>query len=218
MARRLPAARLAAAAVAALAGTGCTSTAVSSSPSPSTATVPTVTTASPGRLMSSAPVPAVTSWGGPVTVIIAGLPTRPVLAPGGAPLTFTVTLQNPGTRVFRGITPVVSMGHCACTGGPVALAPQGSLQQQDPATGRWHSVRYNPEGGGTDFLLVVQQPGITLAARSSVSFTFRVRFSRHQQRPLRGGATAIDVSVVQLPAHAPLGTVPTVSIPVQVLA
>lgn len=202
------------AALATLAVTGCAG--ATGQGRTTAATSPATASINPGGPISPAPGPAVTGQAGPVTAIISGLPAHPSLAPGGAPLTFTVTLRNPGGQAFRDITPVVSLGHCACTGPPIEMAPAGTLQERDPASGTWRTVMYNPEGGGTDFLLVVQQPAIALPAGGSAAFTFRVAFSQHQRAKLRPGSTAINVAVVRLPAHSPIGQVPAVSVPVQV--
>ena len=216
------AAALAVPAAALLAVAGCGSVhsggGASSTPatSGSSAPAPVSPSVNPGGPMSPS-VAGTPSGGAPVAVVISGLPGRPALTPGGPALTFMVTLRNQGSRAYHDVTPVVSMGHCACTGSPNALAPEGTLQERDPATGSWRTVRYNPEGGGTDFLLVVQQPGITLPAGGSASFTFRVAFTRQQRETLKAGTTAIDVSVVQLPGHTPVGApVPNASVPVAV--
>ena len=225
MPRRRSLARTAALAVpaAVLAVTGCGSVSgggSGASPTPaapaSSAPAPVSPSVNPGGPMSPS-LAGTPSGGAPVAVVISGLPGRPALAPGGPALTFMVTLRNQGSSAYHDVTPVVSMGHCACTGAPIALAPEGTLQERDPATGSWRTVRYNPEGGGTDFLLVVQQPGISLPPGGSASFTFRVAFTRQQRETLKAGTTAIDVTVVQLPGHTPVGApVPSASVPVAV--
>jgi hypothetical protein len=229
-AARSAAAPAVAALAAALAITGCGSAhgtgggasaspgaAARSSAPPAPPATPTVNPGGPISPAAAVTAPGTAAAGArPVQVVISGLPGKPTLTPGGPALTFTVTLHNVSGSAYRDITPVVSMGHCACTGGPIAMAPQGTLQERDPVTGSWHAVRYDPEGGGTDFLLVVQQPGISLPAGGSASFLFRVAFTRRQQRPLQAGTTAIDVSVVRLPAHTPAGQVPAGSVPVTV--
>lgn len=213
----LLAALLAVAGCAGPGGPGGPGGASNSRPAPSAAVTSGV---NPGGPASSGPSPtgaAASGTAGGVAVTISGIPAQAVMSPGGPPLTFTVTLRNEGASAYRDVTPVVSMGHCGCTGPPVAMAPAGTLLERDPATGNWRSVSYNAEGGGTDFLLTIQQPGITLAAGATAGFTFRVAFSSHQPGKLHPGSTAIDVSVVQLPQHNPLGQqVPTASVPIQV--
>jgi len=151
----------------------------------------------------------------PIALSIIGLPARRYLVPGGRPLTFTVALRNTSRRAYRDITLVVSMGHCACTDTPLSLAPAGTVLERGPVRG-WHPVSYSREGSGTNFLRVVQQPGFTLRPGTRASFTFRVAFKARQHPRLRAGASAIDISLVQLPAHAPIGTVPAASVRIQV--
>ncbi|MGE5135795.1 MAG: hypothetical protein ACM32E_23155 [Gemmatimonadota bacterium] len=224
MHRRRSLARTAALAVpaAALAVAGCGSvhgggSSTSSAPAaPASKAAPVSPSVNPGGPISPS-VAGTPSGGKPVAVVISGLPGQPALTPGGPALTFMVTLQNHSGTAYHDVTPVVSMGHCTCTGTPIALAPEGTLAERDPATGNWRRVRYNPEGGGTDFLLVVQQPGISLPAGGSASFTFRVSFTRQQRETLKPGTTAIDVTVVQLPGHTPVGApVPSATVPVAV--
>ena len=223
MHRRRSLARTAALAVpaAALAVAGCGSvhsggSGASPAAPASTAPAPVSPSVNPGGPVSPS-VAGTPSGGAPVAVVVSGLPGQPALTPGGPALTFMVTLQNHRGAAYHDVTPVVSMGHCACTGTPIALAPAGTLAERDPATGKWRTVRYNPEGGGTDFLLVVQQPGISLPAGGSASFTFRVSFTRQQQAKLKAGTTAIDVTAVQLPGHTPIGgPVPGATVPVMV--
>ena len=211
----VPAAALAVAGCGSVSGGGSSASSTPAAPA-STASAPVSPSVNPGGPISPS-VAGTPSGGGPVAVVISGLPGQPALTPGGPALTFTVTLRNQRSTGYHDVTPVVSMGHCGCTGTPIALAPEGTLQERDQATGHWRTVRYNPEGGGTDFLLVVQQPGISLPAGGSASFTFRVAFTRHQQETLKAGTTAIDVSVVQLPGHTPIGApVPNASVPVVV--
>jgi hypothetical protein len=108
------------------------------------------------------------------------------------------------------------MGHCACTNTPLALAPEGTLRERDPATGIWRRVPYNREGSGTNFLSVVQQPGFTLKPGARASFTFRVALSARQKPRFQAGASAIDITVVQLPAHTSIGAAPGASVRIQV--
>lgn len=152
----------------------------------------------------------------PIALSITRLPARRQLAPGGRALTFTVGLRNTSRRAYHDISLVISMGHCACTDTPLSLAPAGTLRERDPAGGMWHSVSYAREGGGTDFLRVVQQPGFTLRPDSRADFTYRVAFKARQPNGLQAGASAIDISLVQLPAHTAIGKVPAASVRIQV--
>ena len=71
-----------------------------------------------------------------------------------------------------------------------------------------------------DYILgnIVQQPALTLRPGATASFTFRMGFSATQGPTFRsGGQTAIDVTVVQLPARTWIGNRPAASAPVTVL-
>jgi len=202
-ARRGVSVAIAAASLATLMLGGCSG----SSSSPSSPSSSSASTTTP-------PTPAASS--APIALSITGLPARRRLAPGGRALTFTVSLQNPGSRAYRDITPVISMGHCACTNTPLSLAPEGTLREREPGTGIWRRVTYNREGSGTRFLRVVQQPGFTLKPAARASFTFRVVFSARQKPRFEAGASAIDITLVQLPAHTPIGAVPAAIVRIQV--
>jgi hypothetical protein len=162
---------------------------------------------------TTSPTPAAAP--GPI-VSITGLPPWRQLAPGGRALTFTVSVRNTGSHAYQDITLVISMGHCACTNTKLALAPEGTLRERDPATGIWRRVPYNREGSGTKFLRVVQQPGFTLKPKARASFPFRVAFSARQEPRFQAGASAINITVVQLPAHTSIGAVPGASVRIQV--
>jgi hypothetical protein len=139
--------------------------------------------------------------------------------PWAAPLQFTVTVRNATARPYRDITPLVSIGHCTCSNSPAAPAPDGTLAELGPVTGTWRPVFYEPEGTGMDYILanVVQQPAFTLDAGAAASFTFRMAFSARQGLTLHAGQTAIDVTVLRLPARTWIGNRPAASVPVTVL-
>ena len=159
---------------------------------------------------ATGPPSAASPRAGSLTVNISGLPSHPALALGRAPLQFTVTVRNATARTYRDITPLVSIGHCTCNNSPAAPAPDGTLAEFDPVTGNWRSVFYDPEGTGMDYILanVIQQPAFTLDAGATASFTFRMGFSAQQGLSLHAGQTAIDVTVLQLPARTWIGNRP----------
>jgi hypothetical protein len=169
---------------------------------------------SPSAPITTAPQPAARP--APIALSITRLPARRQLFPGGRALTFTVGLRNTSARAYRDITLVVSLGHCACTNTPLSLAPAGTLLERDPAGGMWHSVSYAREGRGTDFLRAAQQPGFSLRPGAAASFMFRLAFRAHQPPRFQAGASAIDISLVQLPARTAIGTAPAASIRIQV--
>lgn len=206
---------------------GCSaSTPKSPAATPTATASPPATSAaatSPSATSPSATSPQVTSipssatpGSGSLTVTITGLPGHPALAPGGAPLQFTVTLRNATDHTYRNITPLVSIGHCTCNSSPAEMAPFGTLAERDPATGNWRPVFYDAEGTGMDYILgnIVQQPAFTLRPAATASFTFRVGFTAKQRTSLHGGQTAINVTVVQLPGRTWIGNLPAASVPV----
>lgn len=150
---------------------------------------------------------------------IAGLPTAPSVAYGGAPVQFTVTLSNGTSSTYKAIGVVVSIGHCSCSHFPVAQAPGGTMQLQDTATGQWQSIFYDTEGGGTDYL---DQPlgSVTLSPGATQSYTLRVALDSMSQLGSGwfGGKTSIDATVVALPNHTVIGSSPAASVPLTVTA
>jgi hypothetical protein len=148
----------------------------------------------PAAAMASAPSAR-------LAVSVSGLPRHPALTLGGAPLTFTVTVRNRTARVYRHIRPVVAIDHCACSANPIREAPLGWLQEFNPATGKWRTVQYDMIGGGTDFMMVVQQPQFSLAPGQARSFKFRVAFLPQSRQLIRyhSGPTGITVVVVPDP-------------------
>jgi len=144
------------------------------------------------------------SRAGKLTVTISGLHRHPVVALGGAPLTFVVTVRNGTRQVERNITPVVAIDHCGCTHTPVEMAPVGTLRELDRASGKWHTVFYDRVGTGMDYLTVVQQHPFTLGPGRSASFVFRLSFASQKHQPVRvfpGGRSGILVSVVREPVN-----------------
>ncbi len=64
---------------------------------------------------------------------------------------------------------------------------------------------------------IVQQPAFTLSPGETASFTFRVGFSASAYQGtmwLPVGQTAIDVTVIQLPARTWIGNRPAAAVPI----
>ena len=144
-------------------------------------------------------------------VAITGLPSTPALAVGGPAMEFTVTISNVSGQTYTNITPLVSLGHCSCTGGNTSPAPAGTLQLRQ-ADGTWQTVQYVREGTGMDYLTQTQMPGLTLADGAMVSFTYRLSLNATQQPPVHNGGTIIDVTMVNLPDHTTRGTSPAAAV------
>lgn len=191
--------------------------ACSSGGSPTTGTSPkasspTVAATAPAQ----PPASATPSLSGVLTVSFGGLPASPSLSYGGAPLQFNVTVRNGTSSTYKNITVVVSMGHCSCINSPVPMAPPGTMQEEDTATGQWQSVTYDQEGGGTDYENVIQQPGFNLSSGASETFTFRIAFNPPSQQGYGAGQTTIDATVEALPGHTVIGKSPADSVPLKV--
>jgi hypothetical protein len=174
------------------AGTTATATSVATAgAAPISAATATVVPASTSR--------SSTSRHSGLTVSITGMPSRPVLAPGGPALEFTVDIRNGTRRAYRDITPVVAIGHCTCVSTAMGRAPAGTLQEYSLITGKWRTVYYNTVGTGTDYLNVVEQAPLTLNPGATLSFTFRVKLddAARQSHAVHAGQTGLLVTVVR---------------------
>ena len=212
--KKYPTLTLGLAGAAAIALAGCSAsggTSTTSTPPPAASSAPAVSVPSP----TAAPAP---SGSGALTVSITGLPAQPSLSLGGAPLRFTVNVRNGTSSAYHNITPVVWLDQCSCNSSPVPGAPTGTLQEQDPTTGQWHSVFYDTLGGGMDYLNVTQQPAFSLPSGATAIFTFRVAFGPPQSGSnFHNGQTAIAVTVETLPSRTVIGLDPAAKAPVSVV-
>lgn len=195
---------------------GCSSGGAGSQPGATTGAAATgaATTgaaASPARTEVPQSATGATATSKGLTVTITGLPARPALSPGGAPLEFTVEITNRTHRAFREVTPVVAVEHCTCINTADQPAPKGVLQEYLLAAEKWQTVSYDTMGIGLDYLNVVEQPPLTLNPGATLSFTFRVRLrtAAHQPLTVHAGETGLLVTVVR---HSPGGTATTASI------
>jgi hypothetical protein len=158
-----------------------------------------------GLLAGAAAVAAPASFAaartGSVSVKISGLPRHPSLTLGGSAATFTVTVHNGTGQVQRSIAPVVAVDHCSCNHTPVEMGPAGTLQEF--SQGKWRTVTYDLEGGGMDYLTVIQQAPVTLAPGATDHFTYRLAFSAESKQmvKLTAGQGGILVQVVREPIN-----------------
>jgi hypothetical protein len=134
-----------------------------------------------------------------ITVTVSGLPDQPTLAIGGSPLQFTVNITNGTSHSYDDVTPVIAMAHCTCSSSPIGRAPAGTLQEFSFVTGKWRTVDYNTVGSDKAYLNVVEQSPVELNPGSTVSFTFRVKFSAAARQPnqVHAGQAGLLVTVVQ---------------------
>jgi hypothetical protein len=185
---------------------------VTSRPSP-TAKAPSHP-ASPTPGQSPTPARSTPPPSGSLTVSITGLSGTPALSYGGPPLQFGVYVDNGTARTYSDVTFALSLAHCdTCYKSPAAMAPDGTMEEEDPATGRWQSIFYDREGTGLDYLYVTM-PGFSLSPGAAASFTFRLAFDPLSEQPgAAAGETAIDVTLETLPSHRVIGTSPGATVP-----
>jgi hypothetical protein len=173
------------------------------SPAPGSSQTTGPSTSAPGAPSASAPGNQPRS--GLVSASVKGLPAS--LAYGAAPAEFTVTVSNGTSVTYTNLGLLVSLHDCTCSSAPVPDAPEGTMQQQNPATGQWTSVYFDIEGGGMDYVDSPVVSGITLRPGATQTYTFRMAF-----KPLSAqigmsatGTTGLDVNLEQLPVNLATG-------------
>ncbi len=189
-------------------------------PAPATTPAPAATVAaSPAPSPSpslQAPPPAPAFHSG-LTTKIAILGASRALVPGGAPLRFMVTVTNSSTHPYGSILPLVSLGHCSCTAN--SLFPAGTLQERESTSNVWQTIQYDVEGFGTDYLNVTEPGGIQeLPPGGVATFEYRVALSPATSAQVTRGTANLDVTLLPLPSHTPIGNSPAASAPVEVLS
>lgn len=197
-----------------------TPVATPSQPAPAATPAPPATVAaSPAPSPSPSPEtppPAPPFHGGLTTKIEILGPSR-ALVPGGAPLRLVVTVTNSSTHPYGNILPLVSLGHCSCTAN--SLFPAGTLQERESTTNVWQTIPYDVEGFGTDYLNVTEPGGIQeLPPGGVATFEYRVALSPATSAQVTRGTASLDVTLLPLPSHTPIGTSPAASAVVEVLS
>ena len=158
------------------------------------------------------PVPPLQSG---LTTKITILGTRTGLVPGGKPVRFLVTVTNASTHPYGNILPLVSLGHCSCTAN--SLFPAGTMQERESTSNVWQTIQYDVEGFGNDYLNVTEPGGIQeLPPGGVATFEYRVALSPATSAQVTRGAGGLDVTLLPLPAHTPIGSSPAASLPVDV--
>jgi len=223
---------LACAAIAAV--SGCSSAPPAPS-APSAHAAPATPVAAPGRPAPATPAPAATVAASPAPSPSPGTPppapsfrsglttkveilgTSRALVPGGAPLRLMVTVTNSSTHPYGNILPLVSLGHCSCTAN--SLFPAGTLQERESTSNVWQTIPYDVEGFGTDYLDVTEPGGIQeLPPGGVATFEYRVALSPATSAQVTRGTASLDVTLLPLPSHTPIGSSPAASAPVEVLS
>jgi hypothetical protein len=228
-------AALAAAAITAV--SGCSSLALGAHGTPSGQATPRTQLTSPGQPTPAAttPAPAATVAASPapaasgsaqtpppapplptgLTTKITILGTRTGLVPGGKPVRFLVTVTNSSTHPYGNILPLVSLGHCTCTSN--SLFPAGTMQERESTTTVWQTIQYDVEGFGNDYLNVTEPGGIQeLPPGGVATFEYRVALSPATSAQVTRGMGGLDVTLLPLPSHTPIGSSPAASLPIDV--
>ena len=152
---------------------------------------------------------------GALTASVTILDPASGLVPGGQPVRLRVTVTNHSRQAYSSILPLVSLGHCSCTAS--SLFPKGTLQERESTSDVWQTIPYDVEGFGTDYLNVTEPGGIQMISPGgTATFEYRVALGPATSAQVTRGAGAIDVTLIRLPGHAPVGRAPSASAPVDV--
>ena len=128
---------------------------------------------------------------------------------------FRVTVTNGSSQTYSNVLPLVSLGHCSCTAS--TLFPAGSLEERESTTNVWLPIPYDVEGFGTDYLKVTEPGGIQMISPGGVaSFEYRVALSPATSAQVTRGTGALDVTLIALPGHRPIGQSPAATAPIGV--
>lgn len=211
---------LAAAAIAAV--SGCSSHAPAASATPVTSPTQTATPAPTATVVASPATPTSSQTPPPATPLPLDLTTKITilgattgLVPGGGAVKFTVTVTNTSNHPYGNILPLVSLGHCSCTAN--SLFPLGTLQERESTSNVWQTIQYDVEGFGTDYLNVTQPGGIQeLPPGGVASFEYRISLNPATSAQVTRGTGSIDVTLLPLPSHTPMGPSPAASTPIDV--
>jgi hypothetical protein len=184
---------------------------------------PAATTPAPAATAAAAPAPSASPQTPPpappfqsgLTTKITILGTPAGLVPGGSPVRFMVTVTNSSTHPYGNILPLVSLGHCSCTAN--SLFPAGRMQERESTSNVWQTIQYDVEGFGTDYLNVTEPGGIQeLPPGGVATFEYRVALSPGTSAQVARGTGRLDVTLLPLPSHTPIGQSPAASTPVDV--
>jgi hypothetical protein len=124
-------------------------------------------------------------------------------------------VTNTSSQSYSNILPLVSLGHCSCTAS--TLFPAGTMQERESTTNVWQSIPYDVEGFGAGFLDAAEPGGIQMIGPGGMAmFEYRVALNPASSAQVTRGAGAIDVTLVELPGHNPIGQSPTATTPIDV--
>jgi hypothetical protein len=224
------------AALAAIALTGCSSpspaapgvpahkaVALSTSPpasrpaTPPPAATPTATmpSAAAAAAASTAPASPAAQPEGALSATVTILGGGSGLVPGGPAVRFRVTVTNKSAQTYSNLLPLVSLGHCTCTKN--TLFPAGTLQERESTSNVWQTLPYDVEGFGTDYLKADEPGGIQLISPGGVAtFEYRVALKPATSVQVTRGQATLDVTLITLPGHTPVGQTPSGRAPIGV--
>ncbi len=197
--------------------------ALSTPPGSSPATPPPATSAPPAATPSAAstapatPAPAspAAQPAGALTATVTILGGGSGLVPGGPAVRIRVIVTNRSAQTYSNLLPLVSLGHCSCTAN--TLFPAGTLQERESTSNVWQTIPYDVEGFGTDYLKANEPGGIQLISPGGVAtFEYRVALKPATSAQVTPGQASLDVTLVTLPGHSPVGLAPSGSAPVAV--
>ena len=135
--------------------------------------------------------------------------------PGGPAVRFRVTVTNKSAQTYSNLLPLVSLGHCTCTAN--TLFPAGTLQERESTSNVWQTIPYDVEGFGTDYLKADEPGGIQLISPGGVAtFEYRVALKPATSAQVTRGQATLDVTLITLPGHTPVGQTPSGSAPIGV--
>ena len=164
---------------------------------------------------STAPASPAAQPGGALTAAVTILGGASGLVSGGPAVRFRVTVTNKSAQTYSNLLPLVSLGHCTCTAS--TLFPAGTLQERESTSNVWQTIPYDVEGFGTDYLKADEPGGIQLISPGGVAtFEYRVALKPATSAQGTRGRATLDVTLITLPGHTPVGLTPSGSAPVGV--
>lgn len=183
-------------------------------PPPAATPTPAATTPSAAPASTAPATPAAQS-GGALTATVTILGGASGLVPGGPAVRFRVTVTNKSAQTYSNLLPLVSLGHCTCTAN--TLFPAGTLQERESTSNVWQTIPYDVEGFGTDYLKADEPGGIQLISPGGVAtFEYRVALKPATSAQVTRGQATLDVTLITLPGHTPVGQTPSGSAPIGV--
>jgi hypothetical protein len=174
-----------------------------------------VPSAAAAAAAGTAPASPAAQRPGALTATVTILGGASGLVPGGPAVRFRVTVTNKSAQTYSNLLPLVSLGHCTCTAN--TLFPAGTLQERESTSNVWQAIPYDVEGFGTDYLKADEPGGIQLISPGGVAtFEYRVALKPATSAQVTRGQATLDVTLITLPGHTPVGQTPSGRAPIGV--